>query len=83
MATTTNTPLEVSNGWVSVGGLVGPVVIQNDHKYREIEVCFGTAAVVDPVRGHTLKAGEKEWGIPGSQMWIRTATGAITVIITE
>lgn len=83
MPTTTNIPLQVSAGWVVAGGLVDPIVIQNAHEYRELEVCFGTAAVVYPIRGHTLKSGEKEWGIVGSQMWLRTTTGAITVIITE
>ena len=83
MPTTTNIPLTVNDGWVAAGGLVDPIVIQNDHKYRDLEFCFGTAAVVHPTRGHTLTAGEKEWGIVGSQMWLRTTTGAITVIITE
>jgi hypothetical protein len=83
MATTTNINLKVIDGWVTAGGLVDPIVIENGHTYRDLEVCFGDAAVTEPMLGHFVKAGDREWGIVGSQMWIRAASGNITVVITE
>ena len=83
MAETTNTLLKVSDGWVQVGGLTDPIVVQNDHPNLNIWVSFSSSEPLPLARGHTLKPYKMEWGIIGSQMWMKATTGDVTAIITE
>ena len=83
MPTTTNVPLTNGADWVQIGGVVNPLVIQNEITHRVVEFCFSATEPSSSLKGHLLKSSEFQSGVLGSQMWARSTSGDITVIVTE
>lgn len=83
MPQTTNVIVPESYNWTSVGDKVSPLVIQHFAGWQILGMAFSDEAPSPSVTGHALLSGEKESGIVGSQLWVRSPSGSITVILTE
>jgi hypothetical protein len=83
MLTTTNIEVTPAGGWVAVGGTATYVAIQHLHNYQTLDMAFGTIAPALTVIGHPLTHGEMESGQLGSQLWVRSRSVSITVLVTE
>jgi hypothetical protein len=82
MLTTTNVEVTSADGWVAVGGTDSYVAIQHLHKYKELEMTFGATTPPLTTLGHPLAKGVMESGILGSQLWVRSPSATIIVIVT-
>lgn len=82
MVTTTNIEIAPDDGWVAVGGTDTYVAVQHLHNYKELEMTFGVTAPALTIIGHPLARGEMETGIVGSQLWVRSPSAPIIVIVT-
>ena len=83
MPTTSNIEVDQGQDWTQIGGTSLPFVIQHVDDFKILGMAFSDNEPSLLTTGHPLRAGEKESGIIGSQLWVRSTSGTVIVILTE